>query len=116
MARNEGPCSSRYSSPVRASGRNDTRETFTVKVSEGGYPTAETDMTEIHEVSAAEIDWASRHALGHAESVYRAVLDHVLTQHFCGTLKAIGPLRPLGPSGGVIGFAFAITAEIPWLS
>jgi hypothetical protein len=88
--------------------------TFTVKVSESGYPTGEQVGTEIGEPSADELDWAGKHALGHAESVYRAVLDSVRGSHVCGTLKAIGPLRPIGPSGGVIGFAFAITTEIAW--
>lgn len=88
--------------------------TFTVKVSEGGWPTGEAVGTEIYEASAAEIDWASKHALGHAESVYRQTVDSVRTEHVCGTLKAVGPLRPLGPSGGVIGFSFALTMEIPW--
>ena len=89
--------------------------TFTVKVSEGGYPTGEQVGTQIAEPSAAALDWAGKHALGHAEAVYRQTVDSLRTDHICGTLKAIGPLRPLGPSGGVIGFAFSVALEIPWI-
>lgn len=88
--------------------------TYSVKLIEGGFPTLESEGTEIDEPDPAAIEFASRHFLGHVESVYRGVFNFFCTKANVGRLKSYTDLRSLGPSGGKIGAQFGLTIETLW--
>lgn len=106
--------------PFLATGRTKminvtaARFTYNIKLMESGYPALEQALTEVYEPTAAELNWAAWHSLGHAEAVYRGVVSELVGDNVCGELAAINSLRPVGPTGGLIGWTFSVTLEAPW--
>jgi hypothetical protein len=90
------------------------RVTFNVKLVESNYPTLDSSFTEVYEPLAAEVDFAARYSLAHAEAVYRHVVSALISENICGTLASINALRPLDPLGGLCAWTFSVTTETAW--
>lgn len=60
-----------------------------------------------------QLNAISLHAYSHAEMMYRRVLNALVTRQIsCCGFQAIGPLVPVEPSGGLVGYQFTVTVTL----
>ena len=90
------------------------RVTYGIKLVESGYPTLEAALTEVYEPTAAQFNWAAWHSMAHAEAIYRTMISTLVADNDCGELTAVNSLRPLDPTGGLVGWTFSVQIEAPW--
>lgn len=96
-----------------------SRSVFTVRLRESGWPTVQVGS----KISAPEpVDQhaAARHAFSHGELMYRTLLqmratNTIVPSTIHGCLNTVvGPLTPLRPLGGIIGFTAQVMVDLPW--
>ena len=97
-----------------------SRTTFTVRLKESGWPTVQTHQNTISAPSPADQHAAARHAFAHGELMYRTLLqmratNTIVPSSVHGCLNTmVGPLLPLRPLGGIIGFTAQVMVDLPW--
>jgi hypothetical protein len=82
------------------------RITYNIKLSESGWPMIETPLGGVPVAPGiAERHHAAAHSYSHAQLVFTAARDFLANA--CGSMATLGSLRPIGPSGGIVGWTFA---------
>jgi hypothetical protein len=90
--------------------------TINLKLMEGGYPTlsAATTSGEIWAPDPAAVDRATRHSMAHGYYMFDSVLSYLYNAHaICSRYRDAVPLRPAGPSGGLVGWTCGFMVELP---
>ncbi len=95
------------------------RATFIMRLKESGWPMVQIVNAEIVPPQPDRQNALARHAFAHAEKMYRTLLwlkaTRTLVPSGVGcTQTSIGPLTPLRPTSGVVGFTSTITLDLPW--
>jgi hypothetical protein len=93
------------------------RVVVNVKLMESGWPTITGVAAgpEIIEPDPSAVDVAARHSYAHAQRMFTKTLNAVMLNNLaCCKFLAITGLRPVGPSGGLVGWMFAIKLETRW--
>lgn len=94
------------------------RAEWQIRLTESGWITfIETD-NEPQMLAPDLIEANAAHSYSHAEQMYRAVADAVLTRKVVGCndrascFAAVGPLVPLDPGGHTVGWQMTVTLEV----
>ena len=96
------------------------RTQFTVRLRESGWLMAVAANNGIHPPDPVEQHNAARHAYSHGELMYRQLLSMRANRSLVpttvhGCLNAVvGPLVPMRPLAGVIGFSATVSVDLPW--
>jgi len=96
------------------------RAVFTVRLVESGWPTVEVVNGEVFAPNPVKQNALARHAFAHGEAMYRKLIQMVNQRNITpatvlGCSNAtIGPLTPLTPLGGSVGFTTQIMIDVPW--
>lgn len=96
------------------------RSTFTVRLRESGWPTVTQEGSAAVPPQPSRQHVAAYHAFAHGELMYRTLLSmkasrSIVPSTVRGCLNVvIGPLQPLRPSGGVVGFTARVSVDLPW--
>lgn len=95
------------------------RASFDVRLRESGWPTAYVDGTVIQLPEPALQAAASRYILGRGEAMHRKLASMASSRGLtppgvrCAN-GSIGPLTPITPQGGVVGWLVTVTVDLPW--
>jgi hypothetical protein len=92
---------------------------FNVRLRESGWPTARQEGDVLVLPTPAEQSAAARHVFAMGEAMHRrlAFLNANRSMTPPGTRcsnATLGPLTPLRPQGGVIGWLVQVTVDLPW--
>lgn len=96
------------------------RATFTVRLRESGWPRATVEQGVIVPPSPSLQNALARHAYAHGEKMYRTLLwmqsnRQLIPSSVRGCSNpSVGPLTPLSPTFGVIGFTVPVTVDVPF--
>jgi hypothetical protein len=106
-------------SEARAGQMNLWRATFTIRLSESGWPTARIEGEEIVLPTPQEQQIAARHVFSMGEAMHRR-LSHLMFHRALvpSTVRCsnatVGTMVPVPPSGGVVGWQVPVTVDLPW--
>lgn len=96
------------------------RAEFVVRLHESGWPTIQRQGDLILAPPPEDQAKAARQALAHAEMMYRTLTNLNATRRMlpptvrgCGN-PLLGPLTPVPPRGGVIGWTASVTVDVAW--
>lgn len=93
---------------------------FSVRLHESGWPTATITGDTINPPDPAAQNRAAVQSFAHGEKMYRKLLHMQSTRQLVpATVKgcgpgAVGPLTPVPPRGGVVGWVTTVTIPVPW--
>lgn len=96
------------------------RTLYEVRLRESGWPMAESSGGEILVPNPVTQMQAARQSFSHGEMMYRKLHSMLATRTLVPstfpvvTNAIIGPMLPLQPLGGVVGFFAQITIDMPW--
>jgi len=88
--------------------------TVNVRILESGYPMINEDGP-ASVPDFGELNAAAQHSYSHAEGAMRAVYNAIRTMAISGCgFRSMGALRPVRPSGGMVGWQFSVTLDLEW--
>lgn len=96
------------------------RTTYRVQLRESGWPMAQVLGGDIHAPDPVLQNTLARHAYAHGEQMYRKLEQMRLARTLTPTtlprpsVALLGPLVPLQPQGGVVGFYADVQVDMQW--
>jgi hypothetical protein len=89
------------------------RTTMNIKLSETGWPVIAVALdAAVIPPMPAEIHAAALHSYAHAQRMMQASFNYLRST--CGDMVSFGGLRPVGPSGGLAGWAMSAQIVTDW--